>query len=128
MLDLSETPRKPLDGFRNQLRRGFLRLFGSGAFGSRPPALAGFFQQLDISHSSPRDERTPGASFAIFGVFFLDGFYGESTGVVADQPSVEAAPPREPHGYSLSVPLLGQVPGHERASPLSVYILRASYP
>jgi hypothetical protein len=52
-----------------------------------------------------------------FGVFFFDGFYGDSTGVVADQPSVEAAPSGEPHGYSLSVPLLRQVPG-QRASPV----------
>jgi hypothetical protein len=35
------------------------------------------------------------------GVFFFDGFYGESTGVVANQSSVEAAPSGEPHGYSL---------------------------
>jgi hypothetical protein len=52
-----------------------------------------------------------------FGIFFFDGFYGDSTGVVADQPSVEAAPSGEPHGYSLSVPLLRQVPG-QRASPV----------
>jgi hypothetical protein len=84
--------------------------------------LAGFVKQLDISHGCPRDERTPGVFF--FGVFF-DRFYSDSTGAVADQPSVEAATSREPHGYSLSVPLLRQVPG-QRAS-LSAYILRASY-
>src|SRR5215208_5621899 len=66
--------------------------------------LAGFFEQLDISHGSPRDERSPGVVF--FGAFFFDCFYGDSTGVVFDQPSVEAAPAPEPHGYSLSVPLL----------------------
>jgi hypothetical protein len=54
--------------------------------------LAGFFQQLDISHGSPRDERSPGVVF--FGAFFFDGFYGDATGVVFDQPSVEAAPVR----------------------------------
>src|ERR671910_789096 len=80
--------------------------------------LAGFFEQLDISHGSPRDERTPGVFF--FGIFFFDGFYGDSTGVVADQPSVEAAPSGEPHGYSLSVPLLRQVPG-QRASPVRLH-------
>jgi hypothetical protein len=52
-----------------------------------------------------------------FGIFFFDCFYGDSTGVVFDQPSVEAAPSGEPHGYSLSVPLLGQIPG-QRASPV----------
>src|SRR5829696_7552063 len=77
--------------------------------------LAGFFEQLDISHGSPRDERSPGVVF--FGAFFFDGFYGDSTGVVVDQPSVEAAPSPEPHGYSLSVPLLRQIPG-QRASPV----------
>jgi len=66
--------------------------------------LAGFFEQLDISHGSPRDERSPGVVF--FGAFFFDCFYGDSTGVVFDQPSVEAAPSGEPHGYSLPVPLL----------------------
>ena len=101
-------------GIRSQLRRGVLRLFGGSAFWSSPLALAGFFQQLDISHGSPRDERSPCVFF--FGVFF-DGFYGDSTGIVADQSSVEAAPSREPHGYSLSVPLLRQVPG-QRASPV----------
>src|SRR5918995_2595504 len=75
--------------------------------------LAGFFEQLDISHGSPRDERSPGVVF--FGAFFFDCFYGDSTGVVFDQPSVEAAPSGEPHGYSLSVPLLRQIPG-QRAS------------
>src|SRR5215211_9452970 len=70
--------------------------------------LAGFFQQLDISHGSPRHERSPGVVF--FGAFFFDCFYGDSTGVVADQPSVEAAPSPEPHGYSLPVPLLRQIP------------------
>src|SRR5215204_6872426 len=78
--------------------------------------LAGFFEQLDISHGSPRDERSPGVVF--FGAFFFDCFYGDSTGVVVDQPSVEAAPAPEPHGYSLSVPLLRQIPGHECASPV----------
>src|SRR5215208_1546445 len=77
--------------------------------------LAGFFEQLDISHGSPRDERSPGVVF--FGAFFFDCFYGDSTGVVFDQPSVEAAPSGEPHGYSLSVPLLRQIPG-QRASPV----------
>src|SRR5215208_3289379 len=77
--------------------------------------LAGFFQQLDISHGSPRDERSPGVVF--FGAFFFDGFYGDATGVVFDQPSVEAAPSPEPHGYSLSVPLFRQIPG-QRASPV----------
>jgi hypothetical protein len=66
--------------------------------------LAGFFQQLDISHGGPGDERPEGVVF--FGAFFFDCFYGDSTGVVVDQPGVEAAPLREPHGYSLSVPLL----------------------
>src|SRR5215203_6591746 len=90
----------------SHLGRGVLRLFGSSAFWLRPLALAGFFQQLDISHGSPRDECAPGALFfGIFGVF-IDGFYGESTCVVADQPSVEAPPSGEPHGYSLPVPLL----------------------
>jgi hypothetical protein len=90
----------------------------------RPPGslsaggLAGFVKQLDISHGSPRDERSPGAFF--FGVFFFDCFYGESTGVVVDQPSLEAAPSGEPHGYSLSVPLLRQVPG-QRASPVRLH-------
>src|SRR5215203_3374208 len=105
--------RKPLDGFRNQLRCGLLRLFGGSPFWSSLLGLAGFFQQLDISRGSPRDERAPGT---FFGVFF-DGFYGDSTGVVADQPSVEAAPSGEPHSYSLSIPLLRQVPG-QRASPV----------
>src|SRR5215216_4141255 len=77
--------------------------------------LAGFFEQLDISHGSPRDERPQGVVF--FGAFFFDCFYDDSTGVVVDQPSVEAAPAPEPHGYSLSVPLLRQISGHERASP-----------
>ena len=88
-------------------RRGVLWHFGGSAFGTSPPALAGFFQQLDVSHGSPRDERTPGAFF--FSVFFFCGFYGDSTSVVANQPSVEAAPSREPHGYSLSVPRLTAV-------------------
>jgi hypothetical protein len=116
--------RKPLDGFRSQLRRGVLRLFGGSAFWSSPLALAGFFQQLDISHGSPRDECAPGAFF--FGVFFFDGFYGDSTGVVVDQPSVEAAPSGEPHGYSLSRSTPYKYPAN--APPLSAYILRASYP
>src|SRR5215216_3649877 len=77
--------------------------------------LAGFFEQLDISHGGPRDERSPGVVF--FGAFFFDCFYGDSTGVVVDQPSVEAAPSGKPHGYSLSVPLLRQIPG-QRASPV----------
>src|SRR5215217_6792228 len=89
---------------KRKLRRGLLRLFGGSSFWSSLLALAGFFQQLDISHGSPRDERTSGVFF--FGVFFFDGFYSDSTGVVADQPSVEAAPSGEPHGYSLSIPLL----------------------
>src|SRR5215216_6127196 len=118
MLYPSEASRKPLDSLRNQLRRGVLRLFGGSAFWSSPLALAGFFQQLDISHGSPRDERAPGAFF--FDVFFFDGFYGDSTGVVVDQPSVEAAPSGEPHSYSLSVPLLRQVPG-QRASPVRLH-------
>src|SRR5215203_4170435 len=109
---------EPLDGFRSQLRRGVLRLFGGSAFWSSPLALTGFFQQLDISHGRPRDERSPGVFF--FGVFFFDGLYGESTGVVADQSSVEAAPSREPHGYSLSIPLLRQVPG-QRASHVRLH-------
>ena len=109
--------RKPLDGFRSQLRRGVLRLFGGSAFWSSLLTFAGFFKQLDISHGSPRDERTPGVFF--FGVFF-DGFYGDSTGVVADQPSVEAAPSGEPHGYSLSIPLLRQVPD-QHASPVCLH-------
>src|SRR5215212_459001 len=88
----------------SHLGRGVLRLFGGSAFWSSPLALAGFFQQLDISHGSPRDERT-------LGVFFFDGFYSDSTGVIADQSSVEATPSGEPHGYSLSIPLLRQVPG-----------------
>src|SRR5829696_2565321 len=78
--------------------------------------LAGFFKQLDISHGGPGDERPQGVVF--FGAFFFDRFYGDSTGVVVDQPGVEAAPAPEPHGYSLSVPLLRQIPGHERASPV----------
>src|SRR5215217_8103846 len=78
--------------------------------------LAGFFQQLDISHGGPGDERPQGVVF--FGAFLFDCFYGDSTGVVVDQPSIEAAPAPEPHGYSLSVPLLRQIPGHERASPV----------
>src|SRR5215218_4394350 len=77
--------------------------------------LAGFFEQLDISHGGPRDERSPGVVF--FGAFFFDCFYGDSTGVVVDQPSVEAAPAPEPHGYSLSIPLLRQIPG-QHASPV----------
>jgi hypothetical protein len=77
--------------------------------------LARFFEQLDISHGSPRDERSPGVVF--FGAFFFDCFYGDSTGVVFDQPSVKAAPAPEPHGYSLSVPVLRQIPG-QRASPV----------
>src|SRR5215204_2875520 len=102
----------------SHLGRGVLRLFGGSAFWSSPLALAGFFQQLDISHGSPRDECAPGTFFFVFfGVFFFDGFYGDPTGVVVDQPSVEAAPPREPHGYSLSIPLLRQIPG-QRASPV----------
>jgi hypothetical protein len=124
MLYPSEASRKPLDSLRNQLRRGVLRLFGGSAFWSSPLALAGFFQQLDISHGSPRDECAPGAFFFVFfGVFFFDGFYGDSAGVVADQPSVEAAPSGEPHGYSLSVPLLRQVPG-QHASPVRLHSLR----
>jgi hypothetical protein len=103
MIFPSEASRKPLDGLRNQLRLGLLLLFGGCSFWSSPLALAGFFQQLDISHGSPRDECALGVFF--FGVFF-DGFYSDSTGVVADQPSVEAAPSGEPHGYSLSIPLL----------------------
>src|SRR5215208_521108 len=99
----------------SHLGRGVLRLLGGSAFWSSPLALTGFFQQLDISHGSPRDERAPGVFF--FGVFFFDWFYGDSTGVVADQPSVEAAPSVEPHGYSLSIPLLRQVSG-QRASPV----------
>jgi hypothetical protein len=79
--------------------------------------LARFFEQLDISHGSPRDERSPGVVF--FGAFFFDCFYGDSTGVVVDQPSVEAAPSGKPHGYSLSVPLLRQIPGQASlASPV----------
>src|SRR5215208_356570 len=101
----------------SHLGRGVLRLFGGSAFWSSPLALAGFFQQLDISHGSPRDECAPGVFF--FGLFF-DGLCGDSTGVVADQSSVEAAPSREPHGYSLSVPLLRQVPG-QRASPVRLH-------
>ena len=116
-LDIYGRRRKALGGFRKELRRGVIRLFGGSAFWSSPLVLAGFFQQLDISHGSPRDERTPGVFF--FGVFF-DGFYGDSTGVVADQPSVEAAPSGEPHGYSLSVPLLRQVSG-QRASPVRLH-------
>src|SRR5919112_5489584 len=80
--------------------------------------LAGFFEQLDISHGSPRDERSPGVVF--FGIFFFDCFYGDSTGVVFDQPSIEATPSREPHGYSLSIPLLRQVSG-QRASPVRLH-------
>src|SRR5215208_3651658 len=95
----------------SHLGRGVLRLFGGSAFWSSPLALAGFFQQLDISHGSPRDECAPGAFFFVLGVFFFNGFYSDSTGVVADQPSVEATPSGEPHGYSLPVPLLRQVPG-----------------
>jgi hypothetical protein len=56
---------------------------------------------LDISHGSPRDERTPGVFF--FGVFFFDGFYSDSTGVVADQPSVEAAPGRGPQSAAKGI-------------------------
>src|SRR5829696_5628082 len=67
--------RKPLDGFRNQLRHGLLRLFGGSSFWSSLLGLARFFQQLDISHGSPRDERTSGVFF--FGVFFFDGFYSD---------------------------------------------------
>src|SRR5215211_1141682 len=78
--------------------------------------LAGLFKQLDISHGGPGDERPEGVVF--FGAFFFDCFYGDSAGVVVDQPGVEAAPSREPHGYSLSVPLLRQIPGHDRASPV----------
>jgi hypothetical protein len=97
-----------------QLRRGLLWHFVGSAFGSSPPALPGVFQQLDISHGSPRDERALGVfSFG----FFLNGFYEDSTGVAANQPSVEAAPSGEPHGYPLSVPLLRQIPG-QRASPV----------
>src|SRR5215204_299527 len=102
----------------SHLGRGVLRLFGGSSFWSSLLALAGFFQQLDISHGSPRDERTSGVFF--FGVFFFDGFYSDSTGVVADQPSVEAAPSGEPHGYSLSVPLLRQVFG-QRASHVRLH-------
>src|SRR5215208_3951816 len=102
----------------SHLGRGVLRLFGGSAFWSSPLALAGFFQQLDISHGSPRDERTLGVFF--FGVFFFDGFYSDSTGVIADQSSVEAAASGEPHGYSLSVPLLRQVPG-QRASHVRLH-------
>src|SRR5215211_5376888 len=117
MLYPSEASRKPLDSLRNQLRRGILRLFGGSSFWSSLLALAGFLQQLDISHGSPRDECAPSTFFVVFFVFFFDGFDGDSTGVVADQPSVEAAPSGEPHGYSLSIPLLRQVPG-QRASPV----------
>src|SRR5829696_3685258 len=78
--------------------------------------LAGFFKQLDISHGGPGDERPQGVVF--FGAFLFDCFYGDATGVVVDQPSVEAAPAPEPHGYSLSVPLLRQIPGHRSASPV----------
>src|SRR5215208_6319082 len=78
--------------------------------------LAGFFEQPDISHGSPRDERSQGVVF--FGAFFFDCFYGDSTGVVVDQPGVEATPSGEPHGYSLAVPLLRQIPGHRSASPV----------
>src|SRR5215208_945804 len=106
----------------SHLGRGVLRLFGGSAFWSSPLALAGFFQQLDISHGSPRDECATGTLFFVFGVFFFDGFYGDSTGVVADQSSVEAAPSGEPHGYSLSVPLLRQVSG-QRASPVRLHSL-----
>src|ERR671910_399687 len=79
--------------------------------------LAGFFEQLDISHGSPRDERSPGVVRLRLGVFFFDCFYGDSTGVVVDQPGVEAAPAPEPQGYSLSVSLLRQIPG-QRVSPV----------
>src|SRR5215203_3870270 len=78
--------------------------------------LAGLFKQLDVSHGGPGDERPEGVVF--FGAFLFDCFYGDSTGVVVDQPSVEAAPAPEPHGYSLTVPLLRQIPSHERASPV----------
>jgi hypothetical protein len=74
MLYPSEASRKPLDSLRNQLRRGVLRLFGGSAFWSSPLALAGFFQQLDISHGSPRDECAPGAFFFVFFGVFFDGF------------------------------------------------------
>src|SRR5215217_2538406 len=104
----------------SHLGRGVLRLFGGSSFWASFLALAGFFQQLDISHGSPRDECAPGAFFFVFGVFFFDGFYGDPTGVVADQSSVEAAPSGEPHGYSLPVPLLRQVPG-QRASPVRLH-------
>src|SRR5215213_5287014 len=117
MIFPSEASRKPLDGLRNQLRLGVLLLFGGSSFWSSPLALAGFFQQLDISHGSPRDERALGVFF--FGIFF-DGFYSDPTGVVADQPSIEATPSREPHGYSLSIPLLRQVSG-QRASPVRLH-------
>ena len=121
MLYPSEASRKPLDSLRNQLRRGVLRLFGGSAFWSSPLALAGFFQQLDISHGSPRDECAPGAFFFVCGIFFFDGFYGDSTGVVVDQPSVEAAPSGEPHGYSLSRSTPYKYPAN--APPLSAYIV-----
>src|SRR5215212_5924930 len=77
--------------------------------------LAGLFKQLDISHGGPGDERPEGGVF--FGAFLFDCFYGDPTGVVVDQPSVEAAPAPEPHGYSLCVPLLRQIPG-QHASPV----------
>jgi hypothetical protein len=112
---------------------GYIRYILRAILGSGPKALsglssirglAGFVKQLDISHGCPRDERTPGVFF--FGVFF-DRFYGESTGAVADQPSVESATSREPHGYSLSVPLLRQVPG-QRASPVRLRSAGILYP
>src|SRR5215210_1597262 len=91
---------------------GILPLPEAFALGPGPSSavgLAGFFKQLDISHGGPGDERPEGMVF--FGAFLFDCFYGDSTGVVVDQPSVEAAPAPESHGYSLSVPLLRQIPG-----------------
>src|SRR5215212_3585917 len=84
-----------------QLRCGLLRLFGGSAFWSSPLALVGFFQQLDISHGSPRDECPPGTFFFVFFGVFFDGFYGDSAGVVAYNHSVEATPSGEPHGSRL---------------------------
>ena len=81
------------------------QLFGGSAFWSSPRALAGVLPATGYIARQPKGRTHPGVFF--FGVFF-DGFYGDSTGVVADQPSVEAAPSGEPHGYSLSVPPLGK--------------------
>src|SRR5215210_5955324 len=102
-------------------RASYPRLAVSPVLGpSSAVGLAGFFEQLDISHGGPGDERPEGVVF--FGAFLFDCFYGDSTGVVVDQPSVEAAPAPEPHGYSLSVPLPRQIPGHERTSPVRLHI------